>query len=924
MMLKFFTKEGVFCMHKRMISIMCFMLTIILAVEPVMAFPGSEGYAGHFLYSAAYDPYRADTEAVSVSDDSLSDNTVSGDSVSDNAVSDNTVSGDSISENTVSDNAVSNNTISRNTADAGDDLVAEQAAVFPLQTATTVMKDIGQTVAAVFTKSVKKPAQVKKLTLTNPAKGKLRIRYQKVTGAKGYEIVYATNRSFTASKIVLDVKKTKTDITELPQGKTYYVKVRAYKTDEDGKKIYGKYSSKKKLTIKKGLAEIEAKKGAAKLGSVKLADASTVKATAKVKKRVKSSDEFYYLFALDSYQSKVSGLKPVAKAAKKKSVTFTLPLQKETKNSVLQKKFVVAVKKGRKYIMLSDAMYITNPEKTAYFSYPFPTAPSKKGLQINADMMPDVEELGVKNTAYNIILSDIIATAGQHNAQEGISYEYNGKTYWFSRSAVQGYDSLFLKTRAENMVVTGILLLGYRSDLTYLIAPKGRSQGHQYYMFNTKSKKARLQLEAACSFLAERYSGNAYVTNWVVGNEVNAYQDWNYAGLKNIQEYAAAYAEEYRLVATCMKSMYQNARVYISLDNNWTRTTTGVYAGKKFLDQFAQELEKEGKIGFHIAYHPYSYPLTTADFWNDTSGLAGKGSKAKVITMANLSVMTNYVKKTYGKNTRILLSETGFSSGQSEQIQAAAIAYAYYIAESNDMVDALIISRHVDNEVEIRQNIRTGLWTTYGDSLHPNEWADRKKYAWYVFKYMDTTKSSEWTDFALNYIRAASWESLIPGFSQSRFLAMRNMDSAEVLQQEKIAAKYVQPISLQGSESQTLSYRGSGLNKNVSWGFSKKYDVLVSFTMQPYFVTRLQVSGSTNRQVTVKLRFCSGENVLEAEKVIPTEEYVNLAVKVSDWQYAGLIDKIEIYFQPAGGAFVSGAKAKLDGKRTGIYTGNIE
>ena len=911
-------------MNKRFVSIMCFMLTIILIAEPVTAFPVSEGYAGSLLYRNAHDSYRSDTETISVSGDSLSDNTVSGDSVSDNTVSGDSVSDNTISDNTVSDDSVSDNTISRNAADESSDLAADQTAGFSLQAATTVVKNIGQTVAAVFTKSVKKPAQVKKLTLTNPAKGKLRIRYQKVTGAKGYEIVYATNRTLTASKVVLDVKKTKADVTELPQGKTYYVKVRAYKTDENGKKIYGKYSSKKKITIKKGVAEIEAEKGTAKLSHVKLSDASTVKATAKIKKRVKSSDEYYYLFALDSYQSKVRGLKPVAKVAKKKSVTFTFPLQKETKNSVLQKKFVVAVKKGRKYIILSDAMYITNPEKTAYFSYPFPTAPSKKGLQINADMMPDVEELGVKNTAYNIILSDIIATAGQHNAQEGISYEYNGKTYWFSRSAVQGYDSLFLKTRAENMVVTGILLLGYRSDLTYLIAPKGRSQGHQYYMFNTKSKKARLQLEAACTFLAERYSGNAYVTNWVVGNEVNAYRDWNYAGLKNIQEYAAAYADEYRLVATCMKSMYQNARVYISLDNNWTRTTTGVYSGKKFLNQFAQELEKEGNIGFHIAYHPYSYPLTTADFWNDTSGLAGKGAKAKVITMANLSVMTNYVKKTYGKNTRILLSETGFSSGQSEQIQAAAIAYAYYIAESNDMVDALIISRHVDNEVELRQNIRTGLWTTYGDSLHPDEWADRKKYAWYVFKYMDTAKSSEWTDFALNYIRAASWESLIPGFSQNRFLAMRHMDSTEVLQQEKIVAKYVEPVSLQGSGSQTLSYRGSGLNKNVSWGFSQKYDVPVSFTMQPYFVTRLQVMGSTNRQVTVKLRFCSGENVLEAEKVIPAEEYVNLAVKVSDWQYAGRIDKIEIYFQPAGGAFVSGAKAKLDSKRTGIYTGVIE
>ena len=911
-------------MNKRIISIICFMLTTILMIEPIAAFPVSTEYAGNSLYSDTHDSYMAGTETISVSDDSLSDNTVSGDSISDNTVSGDSISDNTISDNTVSNDSVSDNTVSRDTADAGDDLVAEQTAVFSLQNAATVVKDIGQTVAAVFTKSVKKPAQVKKLALTNPAKGKMRIRYQKVTGAKGYEIVYATNRSLTASKVILDVKKTKTDVPELPQGKTYYVKVRAYQMDENGKKIYGKYSSKKKIMIKKGVAEIEAKKGVAKLSSVKLSDASTVKATAKVKKRVKSSDEYYYLFALNSYQSKVSGLKPVAKAAKKKSVTFTFPLQKATRNSVLQKKFVVAVKKGRKYIILSDAMYITNPEKTAYFSYPFPTAPSKKGLQINADMMPDVEELGVKNTAYNIILSDIIATAGQHNAQEGISYEYNGKTYWFSKSAIRGYDSLFLKTRADNMVVTGILLLGYRSDLTYLIAPKGRSQGHQYYMFNTKSKKARLQLEAVCSFLAERYSGNAYVTNWVVGNEVNAYQDWNYAGLKNMQEYAAAYAEEYRLVATCMKSMYQNARVYISLDNNWTRTTTGVYAGKKFLNQFAQELEKEGKIGFHIAYHPYSYPLTTADFWNDTSGLAGKGSGAKVITMANLSVMTNYVKKTYGKNTRILLSETGFSSGQSEQIQAAAIAYAYYIAESNDMVDALIISRHVDNEVEIRQNIRTGLWTTYGDNLHPDEWADHKKYAWYIFKYMDTTKSSEWTDFALNYIRATSWESLIPGFSQSRFLAMRNMASTEVLQPGKIIPKYVEPISLQGSESQTLSYRESGLNKNVSWGFSKKYDVPVSFTVQPYFVSRLQVIGSTTRQVTVKLRFHSGENVLEAEKVIPSEKYVNLAVKVSDWQYAGRIDKIEIYFQPAGGAFVSGAKAKLDSKRTGIYTGVIE
>ena len=109
-------------MHKRMISIICFMLTILLLTESVAAIP------------------------VSVSDDSLSDNTVS-----DNAVSDNTVSDDSISDNTVSDNAVSNNTVSQNIADTGNDPAAEQTAAFSLQTAATVVKDIGQTVAAVFT-----------------------------------------------------------------------------------------------------------------------------------------------------------------------------------------------------------------------------------------------------------------------------------------------------------------------------------------------------------------------------------------------------------------------------------------------------------------------------------------------------------------------------------------------------------------------------------------------------------------------------------------------------------------------------------------------------------------------------------------------------------------------------------------------------
>ena len=39
-------------------------------------------------------------------------------------------------------------------------------------------------------------------------------------------------------------------VKSLSRGKTYYVKVRAYKTDVKGNKIYGSYSTVKKVKVK--------------------------------------------------------------------------------------------------------------------------------------------------------------------------------------------------------------------------------------------------------------------------------------------------------------------------------------------------------------------------------------------------------------------------------------------------------------------------------------------------------------------------------------------------------------------------------------------------------------------------------------------------------------------------------------------------
>lgn len=87
-------------------------------------------------------------------------------------------------------------------------------------------------------------------SVKNNASKKLKIRIKKVSGAKGYQISYAQNKKFKNARTVTTAKTTYS-INKLKKGRTYYVKVRAYKYDSARKKVYGTYSNVKKVIIKK-------------------------------------------------------------------------------------------------------------------------------------------------------------------------------------------------------------------------------------------------------------------------------------------------------------------------------------------------------------------------------------------------------------------------------------------------------------------------------------------------------------------------------------------------------------------------------------------------------------------------------------------------------------------------------------------------
>ncbi len=98
---------------------------------------------------------------------------------------------------------------------------------------------------------VKKPAKESAPSVASKKSGQLQVKYKKISGAKGYQIGYSMKKDFSSGVKKVNTSATSKTIKNLKKGKTYYVRVRAYQVDSAGNKIYGAYSSKKRIKIKK-------------------------------------------------------------------------------------------------------------------------------------------------------------------------------------------------------------------------------------------------------------------------------------------------------------------------------------------------------------------------------------------------------------------------------------------------------------------------------------------------------------------------------------------------------------------------------------------------------------------------------------------------------------------------------------------------
>lgn len=530
--------------------------------------------------------------------------------------------------------------------------------------------------------------------------------------------------------------------------------VHAYAVDAAGKKtILGTGS----VDLKSVAPEVI---GPAGITSCLITGPDEVTVTANV-----SGSGTYGVFVLGAGQTAIaSNATPLGTTTGSGTITIKVPLQANTTASLINAKLVIGQKQGGSYVAVSSGYYITNPEAIATNTRAFPTAPTKKGLQVNLTMAGDAADLGVNHSVINVVLSNLPCQSG------GISYNYNGKTWHMDMGYVYALDQLFAEQAANGSIVSAVLLMPWDAEWQNLIIPSGRAAGHSFYGLNAEETAAREQLAAIFSFLANRYSDSGHnVVNWILGNEVDDFTDYNWCGNIGLQEYAADYAHAFRLLYNSVKSQYSNARVYISLDHVWNYPRSYGFKGMDLFNAFVNELKAEGDINWNIAFHPYPNPITSPNFWKNRQGVTNSSSSS-IFTMLNLSYLTEYIKNTYGAQHRFILSETGFTSYSGgvhdEKLQAAAIAYGYYLAESNDMVDSFVVHRHVDHPAETGQGLYLGLWYT---SSPYDEVASSKKFSWTVFKYMDTHQGAAYTNFALPIIGADSWSSIVPGYSAARY-----------------------------------------------------------------------------------------------------------------------------------------------------------
>ena len=431
--------------------------------------------------------------------------------------------------------------------------------------------------------------------------------------------------------------------------------------------------------------------------------------------------------------------------------------------------YVLAYEEDGAYVPVTEKAYISNPDALAKYTYDYPAVTGKKGLDVT--LFADAQLLGAAHTVIRVPVNEYLT----EDESKAVRFKSGGTTYLFSKDKTAYLDHLVKTYSDAGMRVYIQLLLTKRAEGQpgYLYFPDADPSA-SYFAINTSSKEACDALYAFVSFLAGKYTApgdGGFCGSFILGSEVNSGRYTNSAGPMALSEYTEYYMRALRITDTAARSVYSNARVFVSVANNLNKPSYDGsadpmldYSVMDFLSHLGRLVSSGGDIPWQLSIDPYNADRAKADF------RGAEGSEysydARYVTMDNINIITSLLSQPaylYGtERRRVIIGEIAYPSGSgsddAQKAQAAAYALAYYKAAANDQIDAIIYTEQVDR---VSDPLNCGL---YSRADGTDETPSSQKSIYRVFKYIDTDYASVVTEPYLSYYGLVYWGEAVSGY----------------------------------------------------------------------------------------------------------------------------------------------------------------
>ena len=433
----------------------------------------------------------------------------------------------------------------------------------------------------------------------------------------------------------------------------------------------------------------------------------------------------------------------------------------------LYSRWVLAQKSQNGMLICSHGHYADDVK--AKYDLPHEVPASKKGIGgFGANRFAsDLDSLDITSVTVNMWLGFMSLTP----SDDAIPFDYNGRTYYADRKAIEGFDKTLQYTAARDVIVNAIVLIA--PERSFADKAAGRLFEHPdfdpagiYTMPNMTTLESLNLYAAAIDFLAERYSrpDKKYgrVHHWIAHNEVDAGWVWTNAGIKTPLRFMDIYIKSMRLLYYTARKYSPHPEVFITLTHYWqSRHNEYCYPSAQLLELLVDYTQAEGDFKWGVAHHPYPQSLFEPKSWLDDQATFDYDTPQ--ITFKNLEVLDAWIKQPRAlyqgkiKRTVFLSEQNPNSKDYSEEAlreQAAGMAYAMKL-EACDGIDAYQMHGWFDQRAE--GGLRIGVRRFMDDETDPGG----RKPAWFVFQAFGTDREDEVFEFAKDIIGIDDWDQVI-------------------------------------------------------------------------------------------------------------------------------------------------------------------